>query len=73
RWPWRRSATCRMNLALACYNAGCGPIFQAQIDSGMALCWDGIQGHVPYRETREYVGKVNRRLSALRGEPWASF
>ncbi|NPD09279.1 transglycosylase SLT domain-containing protein [Vibrio ostreicida] len=70
-WKWPRPEQDRHNLALACYNAGCGHILKAQQLCGnpslyplIMQCLPQVTGHHA-EETRHYVPRIRdlyRRL-----------
>ena len=77
RWLWNRTEKCRIELALASYNAGMGNIIKAQRESGMAVCWnDGISDALPRvtghhaKETQDYVHRITTRYETLTGSEW---
>lgn len=65
-WKWPRPPLARLDLAFACYNAGCGHILKAQRLAGNALLWEDIRVELPNvtghhsRETIDYVMKIHR-------------
>lgn len=63
-WTWKRSATSKMQLALASYNAGLGNILKAQKASGNKKHWIEMKGHLKKvtghhsKETIVYVSNI---------------
>lgn len=63
-WIWKRSATSKMQLALASYNAGIGNILNAQKASGNKKHWIELEGHLKKitghhsKETIIYVSNI---------------
>ena len=74
KWIWDRNDDCRMNLALASYNAGFGNVLKAQRVSGMTKCWyddvrgglEDVTGPKHSRETLDYVDRVRGREELLK-------
>lgn len=71
-WISDRTASDRLKLSQACYNAGCGSIQKAQKICGMVNDYDGIikclvdvTGERNSHETRDYVQKIAKHYGRL--------
>ena len=69
-WITERPWPCRVDLALASYNAGAGSILKTQKYSGGLLCWEEMKEfhveRVKDKETYNYVNRIRNLLSRLR-------
>lgn len=60
QWFVKRSLREKQKLAQASYNAGLGNILKAQRKCNDALLWNDIEPCLGYRETRDYVTRIER-------------
>lgn len=58
----------RYRLGASAYNAGLGIILNAQRDCENAMFWQHLVDCIPYRETREYVPRIEDRYEETTGK-----
>ena len=66
RWISERPEEDRLRLAQASYNAGLGSLLRFQRACGGAALWREIEPCISFRETRDYVIRIDRHYRIIK-------